>query len=42
MLAVDNIAHPVIVGTDFLANLEEVAYNFEKCILRVGDKYIPE
>lgn len=41
MYVAEYLSHEVILGTDFLAKLGEVAYNFDKCILRVGDELIP-
>ena len=37
----DQISHEVILGTDFLAKLGEVAYNFDKCLLKIGNTDVP-
>jgi hypothetical protein len=33
----NNISHEVILGTDFLAKLGEVTYNFQDCTLKIGN-----
>ena len=37
----DNISHEVILGTDFLSKLGEVAYNFQDCTFRFRNSSIP-
>ncbi|XP_067940201.1 uncharacterized protein [Watersipora subatra] len=37
----DKISHEIILGTDFLAKLGEVAYNFDKCTIRVNGETLP-
>ena len=37
----DQISHDVILGTDYLAKLGEVTYNFKTCTLKTGNDEIP-